>query len=414
MRKAQYYLLSTFLAASSFVGAETVAEDRQQAQQVQQKPEEPFTEFTGKIARDRVRLRLQPTLESPIVRELDRDELLLVTGTVDDFLAVKPPKDLKAYVYRSFIIDDVVQGNRVNVRLNPTLESPVIMQLNSGDKVVGEISNDNNKWLEIKLPDSLRFYIAKDFIVKVGDANFITAADYRKQEVKNLLSQSSKTAQTEMAKPFPEINLEGVYANLHKIVNHYEDFPKEVNSAKELLKSLQETYLQKKVGYLESQKDSVSQNLEEKNTKLAEVNEKLNKVNRENNATDFYKDWLSKEDKVDVTNKMSVWIPAEISNYEKWAKDNDEGTIREYYQQQSRNAVALRGILEAYNRPIRNKPGDYVLINSSNNLPIAYLYSTQVNLEDMIGQELTVQAVSRPNNHFAYPAYFVLKTEIVK
>jgi uncharacterized protein YgiM (DUF1202 family) len=404
MRKAKYYLLSTFLVVTSFASADAAAEQKQQNEQ-------PFTDFTGKIARDRVRLRLQPNLESPIVRELDRDDLLVVTGTVEDFFAVMPPKDLKAYVYRSFILDNVVQGNRVNVRLNPTLESPVIVQLNSGDKVVGDISDQNNKWLEIKLPDSLRFYISKDFIVKVGDANFITAIDNRKQEVKNLLSQSAKMAQAEIAKPFPEINLEGVYANLHKIINHFEDFPGQVKEAKELLTSLQETYLQKKVGYLESQTNTASQNLEEKNSKLAEVNEKLNKINREGNATDFYKNMLAKDHKSEITSKMSMWIPAEISHYEQWAKENDEGTIKEFYQQQAQSSIALKGILEAYNRPIRNKPGDFVLINSTNNLPIAYLYSTQVNLEDKIGQEISVQAVSRPNNHFAYPAFFVLKAE---
>lgn len=404
MRKAKYYLLSTLLVVSSFASADAVAEQTQQNAQ-------PFTDFTGKIAKDRVRLRLQPSLESPIVRELDRDDLLVVTGAVEDFFAVLPPSDLKAYVYRSFVLDNVVQGNRVNVRLNPTLESPVIVQLNNGDKVVGDVSDQNGKWLEIKLPETLRFYISKDFIVKVGDANFITAVDNRKKEVNNLLSQSAKTAQIEMAKPFPEIKLEGVYGNLHKIINHFEDFPAKVKEAKELLTSLQETYLQKKVGYLESQTNSVSQNLQEKNTKLAEANEQLNKINRENNATDFYKGLLSKDDKSEISNKMSLWIPAEISHYEKWARDNDEGTIHEFYQQQAHSAVALRGTLEAYNRPIRNKPGDFVLINSANNLPIAYLYSTQVNLEDKVGQEISVQAVARPNNNFAYPAYFVLKAE---
>jgi hypothetical protein len=407
MQKVKYFLLSTLLVASTFANAE---ENNNESRKTEQSAQD-IADFTGKITRDRVRLRLQPTLESPIVRELDRDDLVLVTGVVDDFYAVSPPKDLKAYVYKSFVIDNVVQGNRVNVRLNPTLEAPVIVQLNSGDKVVGDVSDENSKWLEIKFPESLRFYVSKDYIVEAGDANFITTVDNRKQEVNHLLSQSTQMAQTEIQKPFPEIHLEGIYANLNRIINHYEDFPKQVHEAKELQKNLQDTYLQKKVGYLESQKDNVSHDLEEKSSRLAEVHEQLNKINRENGATDFYKNWLAKEDKGEITNKMSVWIPAEISHYEQWARENDEGSIQEFYQQQSQQAVALRGILEVYNRPIRNKPGDFVLINSANNLPIAYLYSTQVNLDDKVGEEVTVQAVSRPNNHFAYPAFFVIRAD---
>jgi hypothetical protein len=42
-------------------------------------------------------------------------------------------------------------------------------------------------------------------------------------------------------------------------------------------------------------------------------------------------------------------------------------------------------------------------------LPIAYLYSTQVDLQGKVGQAVTLQAAPRPNHHFAFPAYFVLE-----
>ena len=74
-------------------------------------------------------------------------------------------------------------------------------------------------------------------------------------------------------------------------------------------------------------------------------------------------------------------------------------------------AVSLSGFLEPYKHPIKNRPGDYLLVSKSQNLPIAYLYSTHVDLEPLQGTEVTVRAAPRPNNHFAYPAYFVLSIE---
>ncbi len=421
MRKTTSLLFSGILAASAIAAAqlyseetetpEIIAETTAKPEIQPEKPQEPFVDFTGKIAKDRVRLRLQPSLESPIIREMDRDELVLVTGTTDDFLAVMPPREVKAYVYKSFVVDDTVQGNRVNVRLNPTLEAPVIAQLNSGDKIEGTICAENNKWLEIKIPESLRLYVSKDYVVKIGDATLISSLNNRKQEVRGLLKTTSATAQLELEKPFPEIHLDGVYADLNKIVSQYEDFPHETKQAKELLKHLQDTYLQKKVGYLESQKENVAHDLKDKNTKLAEVEQKLNHVNNENSASEFYKEWLTNQDTSSVTEKMRLWIPVEIAHFQEWSKEHQDRTIRDFYQDERQRSVALSGVIEAFERPVRNKPGDYILINRMNRLPIAYLYSTQINLQDFVGKEVTVEAAARPNNHFAYPAYFILRAE---
>jgi hypothetical protein len=85
--------------------------------------------------------------------------------------------------------------------------------------------------------------------------------------------------------------------------------------------------------------------------------------------------------------------------------------MEEFYRQQARDAVSLHGIIEPYNRVIRNKPGDFVLVNQANHLPIAYLYSTQVNLQAKVGQAVSIQAIQRDNHNFAFPAFFVLSVE---
>ena len=53
--------------------------------------------------------------------------------------------------------------------------------------------------------------------------------------------------------------------------------------------------------------------------------------------------------------------------------------------------------------------GDYVL--KDKDLTKAYLYSTQINLQDYVGKKVTVLVTPRSNNNFAFPAYFVLSVE---
>src|SRR5262249_24708062 len=85
-----------------------------------------FKPFTEKIVRNKVRLRLQPNLESKILREFNKGDLLIVMADKGDFYAVKPPVDFKGFIFRTFVLDNVVEGNRVNVRLEPDLEAIVI------------------------------------------------------------------------------------------------------------------------------------------------------------------------------------------------------------------------------------------------------------------------------------------------
>jgi len=62
-----------------------------------------------------------------------------------------------------------------------------------------------------------------------------------------------------------------------------------------------------------------------------------------------------------------------------------------------------------YETNVKNRPGDYILYGS--HAPLAYLYSTQVPLDQYEGQIVTLLASPRPNNHFAFPAYFILAVE---
>lgn len=378
-------------------------------------PSQPFNAFTGKVTKNKVRLRLQPNLESPVLKELSQGDMLIVIGETEDFYAVQPPSGIKSYVFRTYVLDNVVEASRVNVRLEPDLDAPIIAQLRAGDRIEGTISALNSKWLEIAPPNSARFYVAKDYIEKLGDPSVMATIERRRDEVNILLNSTYLASQNELQKAFPEINLDGVYANLNKIINEYQSFPEQVARAKEILSSAQDSYLQKKISYLEAKTKIVQDDWQAKNAQLNEQvksqQQKVSSLEQQLKKTKGAPFIAQGSVNSGMSHKMAAWLPAEQSLYDAWLQSNQGKTQEEFYQEQSQSAVALRGLLEPYSRAIKNKPGDYVLVNQTNHLPIAYLYSTQVSLQDKVGHEVTIYGTPRDNKGFAFPAFFVLAIE---
>jgi hypothetical protein len=355
-------------------------------------PEKPFQAFTGKIKGKKVRLRAQPDLESHVIRELNKNELISVIGEKNEFWAIEPPAGIKAYVFRSYILDNIVEGSRVNVRLHPDLEAPVIGQLNAGDQIDGVISSLNNKWYEISVPTSSHFYVAKEYVDHIGGPEVKAQLDKRKQTVEQLLDAALLLSKAELRKSFEEIDLERLSRNYQSIIQDYTDFPDYVDQAKESLTLLQESYLQKKIAFLESKANALSESTASQDNEET-VNLPIDIVKNAEEPTE----------------RMKMREPVEEALYLSWARINEDRSIDEFYDEQKLNAVALSGILEAYISPVKNKPGDFILRDKD--LPLAYLYSTSHNLQSYIGKKIRVIVSPRDNNHFAFPAYYVLSIE---
>jgi hypothetical protein len=384
--------------------------------------EAAFDPFTGKISRNKVRLRLLPSLDALILTELDRDTLLNVVDESEEFYAVMPLKDTKAYVYRTYVLDGVVEGSRVNVRLEPALESPVIAQLNSGDRVEGDISALNSKWLEIQPPASTRFYVCKEYVEKVGGPSMIQDLERRSQELDQKLKTAYIHSKKELKKSFPSIDWAGIAAKFKEIAEDYSDFPSQVARGEELLTEMMQAYLQKKVSYLEAQvstlnytpfpKDSYDREKDPQRNELystAFTEELSDASDISDNKEEL--EWNFLFDPASMTTKMAAWVPQELALYNSWLEGNPDLTAYQFYQQQAVEQVRLHGLVEPYARVVRNKPGDYLLVHSTSNLPIAYLYSTKINLQEKVGQEVTLYGVKRANNNFAFPAYYIIAIE---
>lgn len=367
---------------------------------------EAFSPFTGKVLANKVRIRSKPDVESRIVRQVNKNELLLVVGESGDFWAVQPPKGTKAYVFRSYILDNVVEGNRVNVRLEPHVDAPIIAQLKSGDKVQGEVCGMNHKWLEISPPSNAYFYVAKELIEKAGGADYLSAMEKRKNEVADLLNSAFFLAETESKKPYEEMSPQESIEKFQIILRDYSDFPESAQSAKEGLALLKETYLQKKISYLESRSELSPTAKEELLHRHQLENQELLCSDEKPDSSLWKKHNPSK---IDTTDRMRFWDTMEESLYLSWAAFHTGKKMEDFYQEQKVNATIVSGKIENYEHSVKNKPGDYIL--RGKDAPIAYLYSTTVDLDKINGKEVTLLVSPRPNNHFAFPAYFVLSVE---
>lgn len=362
---------------------------------------EYFKAFTGKLTANKVRIRAKPDLDGPVIRQMNKNDLLLVVGESSSFYAIEPLKDTKAYVFRSYVLDNVVEANRVNVRLEPHVDAPIISQLQSGDRVDGHVCTMNHKWLEIQPPKGTHFYIAKEYIESAGDADYLANMQKRKAQAEELINSAYMNAEAECKKDYEEMAPQHAIEQFQNIMRNFADFPDATKQAKEGLALLKETYLNKKIAYLESKAEISTEMKEELLAKHKKETSKLTSSTL--NSSLWSKRPRDKEN-------LGFWDTLEESLYLSWTAFHSNRTFDSYYTEQKANASVLTGTIERYTYDVRNKPGDFIL-RGREDAPIAYLYSTQVDLDHYSGKKVTLLASPRPNNHFAFPAYFVFSVE---
>lgn len=396
--------------------------------------------FTAKVERERVRLRTKPHLGASVIKEMGKGDLLVVRDEEDEFYAVEPPSDMEGYVYRTFVLDGVIEGSNVNVRLGPGTDHAIIAQLNTGDEVKGSVARENTKWLKIKLPHSARFFIAKEYLSKVGGPEYLSQKEAKHSQLSELFQEACTFSNRELEKSFVEIDFDEVRNRYQHIIDNYSEFKSDVDNAKDLLLLAQDAYLQKKINFLE-EKAQQSEHLIAKSSLTSYENRELEdyqETTDDSIARSPYRDRDSRapttayDDSYSVefvstprsspkapesysasprTEAMMAWDEVEEEYFVSWKVKTGIQDRQSFHRDEELSAVRLKGIIEPYHRPVKNKPGNYVLRNTQTQLPEAYLYSTKVDLQAVVGQDVTLIVTERPNNHFAFPAYFVLSCE---
>ncbi len=350
-----------------------------------------FKAFTGKISGNRVRLRLAPSLEGTILKELSTGSLCVVTGEVDEFYAVRPENSVKGYVFRSYVLDGVVEASNLNIRIEPDTGSLVLAQLKRGDKVQGTICAGSPKWLSIDLPKDVRFYVAKNYISNLGDESLFTTIQTRRTQVSTHLSATENSIKQELAKPFSQIKLLPYVNELKVIIAQNEDLPDLVEYAQTLVRTLQEQYL------LLSQNNNGSASEASVPSQIALNDTSTDISNSKLSAQRFLSFVLEQQENslIDEAIKSGRCINRET-----------------FYLQDQKQSEELVGQLVPYERPVKNRPGDFILVHARTKVPVAYLYTNKIDLNAYVGQTVRLLVTSRPNHHFALPAYFVQDLQV--
>jgi hypothetical protein len=184
---------------------------------------------------------------------------------------------------------------------------------------------------------------------------------------------------------------------LQAIVRNYPDFPEAVEKAKVALGVVHDTYLQKKIAFLEERSELSADAKHE----LMQKHKKEQPLMAVANASVKLGHLASKG--------ATIWDTLEESLYLSWTTFHSGKNLDDFYADQKANATVLTGTVEPYPLPVRDKPGDFIL--KGPNGPIAYLYSVHVDLSKYVGQTVSIVGASRPNHHFAFPAYYALSLE---
>jgi hypothetical protein len=333
--------------------------------------------FTGKVTGNKVRMRLQADLDSPIFTLLKKGEELSVVGEKNDFYAVKPPQGTKFYVFHRYIANNTVTGHRVNIRLLPSLDSPVVGRLQHNLSIETAPCQQNSRWLAIAPPPNVYFYVAKDYVVKT------------KVIYENLIAVNDKNQK------------KTVREALNSPSQHLKNLPEKVGQKPEKFSKLENEKSKQKTELDLEANQNMLQTIKLQNSKVSpDLNNSQATVDN-NTLQKFYKT------NQPISEHMKNWIPKEAELFSSWSTFHPEKTIEEFYQEQKASSLELKGVVISFFETIQNKPGDFLI--RSDTLPQAYLYSTQINLQNYVGKEVTLKVTPRPNNNFAFPAFFVLE-----
>ena len=203
-----------------------------------------------------------------------------------------------------------------------------------------------------------------------------------------------RNIQNELKKPFAEIQLVPFVNDLKIIVAQNQDLPELADKAQSLIKTIQEQYLQLSLRKpLDTSKETAASGHPSAQAQVASL---------------------------DAPSVQG--FAADIRHLSSFALEQQENTVLDqalrsgkienkdsFYAEELKNAQEISGQLVPYDRPVKNRPGDFMLVDAKTKVPVAYLYSNRQDLNQFAGQPVHLMVTPRPNHHFALPAYFVLE-----
>ncbi len=131
-----------------------------------------FADEHGEVIKDRINVRADSTITAQTICMLKKGETVEIAGEKFDWYSIILPKDFTAYLSKHYV--DVIaakrgkiNATRVNLRLKPSLEAPLVgtVEENSLVTIVGK----NGDWYQVKAYPYARGWVNKHFIASHGE-----------------------------------------------------------------------------------------------------------------------------------------------------------------------------------------------------------------------------------------------------
>ncbi len=180
--------------------------------------------YTAEIVAHDVNVRAGSHLNYEIITQLNKGELVLVVGDRRGWKKIKMPEGALCWVSERYVKDNVVIGNRVNIRAGAGLKFNVLCQLNRDHVVNVKKISDDGQWLGIEPPEHAYAWIKKDFIKYKGKPEVYEAYIEKKQNCRSLFAQVERY-KDECLKKKEDIPFDMIIYQYKEIIKKYPNFP---------------------------------------------------------------------------------------------------------------------------------------------------------------------------------------------
>ncbi len=124
--------------------------------------------FIGGITEENVKLRAGYNENFTLLKNLKKDEKLVVLGKNYNWYKIKLPDDIFCFVSKKYVNGDgIVKVNNLNVRAGAATKYNILGQLNKQDKV--KIVGLSNNWYKIKAPSNCVGWVSEKYITYYSD-----------------------------------------------------------------------------------------------------------------------------------------------------------------------------------------------------------------------------------------------------
>ena len=184
-----------------------------------------------------VRAGAHPNYE--ILTQLDKGDLVLVTGTRGDWTRIAMPPGVLVWVSTAYVADDgLVEGQNVNVRSGPALKYNTLCQLKRDDQVVIKQTSKDGDWYGIVPPEAAGAFVHAKYVADKGPPVLYAKWAPRKAQCTALLAAANTFRGDELKRPDAKVRFDTIIANYRRIQTDYADLP-EARVAKRRIREIE-------------------------------------------------------------------------------------------------------------------------------------------------------------------------------